>query len=110
QGMTRGCYQAREAPAIAGAVSRAARSLRGGCYRARMRSWAVLTVTAAPALVEAVESFLLDHGAPGLQTEETPAGVHVVAHFADAAPLAELDAWLDALRGVFPDPPRPGGT
>jgi len=72
-----------------------------------MRSWTVLTVTAAPALVEAVESFLLDHGAPGLQTEETPAGVHVVAHFADAAPLAELDALLDALRDLFPDAPRP---
>jgi ribosomal protein L11 methyltransferase len=60
-------------------------------------TWTAVTVTCAAALGEAVESFLLDQGAPGLQTEDTADGTRITAHFADAAPLAALDAYLDQL-------------
>ncbi|MDX2169825.1 MAG: 50S ribosomal protein L11 methyltransferase [Deltaproteobacteria bacterium] len=60
-------------------------------------TWIAVTVTAAPPLGEAVESVLLDLGAPGLQTEDTPEGTRITAHFADRAPLAALDAYLDEL-------------
>lgn len=59
--------------------------------------WTAVTVTAAPQLGEAVESFLLDLGAPGLQTEDIPDATRITAHFADATPLAALDAYLDQL-------------
>jgi ribosomal protein L11 methyltransferase len=77
------------------------------CYTPRMRTWTAVTVTAAPALADALESFLFDRGAPGLHTEEAAGGVQIVAHFAGPAPVAELERFLDALRDLFPSEPRP---
>jgi len=72
-----------------------------------MPTWTAVTITAAADLAEALESFLLDRGAPGLQTEDVGSEVRVIAHFAGAAPLAELEAFVDALRDLFPAAGRP---
>lgn len=72
-----------------------------------MSSWTSLTVTAHPALAEAIESFLLDHGAPGLQTEELGNAIRITAHFAEDAPLDELAGYLDGLLALQPALPRP---
>lgn len=72
-----------------------------------MPTWTSLTVIAHPALAEAIESFLLDHGAPGLETEELGGATRVTAHFADAAPLGELERYLDGLLALQPALPRP---
>jgi ribosomal protein L11 methyltransferase len=70
-------------------------------------TWTAVTVTCDAALGEAVESFLLDQGAPGLQTEDAPEGMRITAHFAGAAPLAALEAYLDQLSAAHRDAPRP---
>lgn len=69
-------------------------------------TWTAITVTAAPSLVEAIESMLLDLGAPGLETEERGAETRITAHFA-AAPLPELRRFLDHLAELHPALPRP---
>lgn len=66
-----------------------------------------MTVTAAAALSEGVESVLLDLGAPGLQVEDVAGGTRVTAHFAGAAPLAALDAALAALCARHPGATAP---
>lgn len=70
-------------------------------------TWTAVVVTAAPPLAEAIESFLFDHGAPGLETEERGAETRITAHFAAAPPLAELAGYLDALLESQPALPRP---
>jgi ribosomal protein L11 methyltransferase len=70
-------------------------------------TWTAITVTAAPPLVEAIESFLLDHGAPGLETEERGEATRITAHFAEAPPLAELERYFDRLAELQPALPRP---
>jgi len=47
-------------------------------------TWTAVTVIAAPPLVETIESFLLDCGAPGLETEERGDATRITAHFAGA--------------------------
>jgi ribosomal protein L11 methyltransferase len=73
-----------------------------------MPTWTAVTITACGELAEPLESFLLDHGAPGLQTDEVDGGARIVAHFAGDAPLAELDVFVAALRDLVPGaaPPR----
>jgi len=70
-------------------------------------TWIAVTVTAHPELCDGLESFLLDHGAPGLQLEDGPDGTRLTAHFTESAPLAALDAYCDALADLFPGLPRP---
>ena len=70
-------------------------------------TWTAVTVTAAPQLAEALASFLLDCGAPGLQTEDGDAAVRITAHFAGAAPLAALARFIESLRELHPDAPPP---
>ena len=72
-----------------------------------MSTWTAVTITTAAELAESLASFLVDLGAPGLQTEEVGEHVRIIAHFASAAPLAELDAFLAALGELFPAAPRP---
>jgi ribosomal protein L11 methyltransferase len=72
-----------------------------------MATWTAVTVIAASALAEPLESFLLDRGAPGLETEEVGADVRITAHFAGAAPLIELDAFIAALREMVPHAAAP---
>lgn len=69
--------------------------------------WTAVAVTVAPPLADAVASFLLDHGAPGLQLEEGDGATCVTAHFVPPAPLAELEHFLGALREIHPDAGRP---
>jgi ribosomal protein L11 methyltransferase len=73
-----------------------------------MPTWTAVTITACAALAEPLESFLLDHGAPGLQTEELGDGVRIVAHFSGPPPLAELDVFVGSVRDLLPEatPPR----
>jgi ribosomal protein L11 methyltransferase len=66
------------------------------------RTWTAVAVTVAPALAEAVESFLFDHGAPGLQTEDLGDRTRITAHFSAAAPLDELRRFLGGLSELFP--------
>lgn len=70
-------------------------------------TWTAVTVTAPPPLAEAIESFLLDQGAPGLETEERGAATRITAHFAEPPPLAELERFLDGLLALEPALPRP---
>ena len=72
-----------------------------------MPPWTAVTVTAAAELAEPLESFLLDRGAPGLQTEDVGGDVRITAHFAAAAPLAELQVFIEALRGLVPHAAAP---
>jgi ribosomal protein L11 methyltransferase len=72
-----------------------------------MSAWTVVTVTAAPALAEALESFLLDRGAPGLQTEDIAGNVRITAHFADPFARDELDAYIATLLELSPGVARP---
>src|SRR6185369_17729770 len=72
-----------------------------------MRSWTAVAVTTIAEMAEVVESFLLDHGAPGLQTEDSNGRVRTTAHFAGVPPLTELDALLAALGEQYPQAPRP---
>jgi len=64
------------------------------------RRWTAVTVTVSVALAEAVESFLLDAGAPGLASEDDPAGVRITAHFSAAPPLAALQTYCDGLAAL----------
>jgi ribosomal protein L11 methyltransferase len=70
-------------------------------------TWTAVTVIAAPPLAEAIESFLLDHGAPGLETEERGDATRITAHFAESPPLAELERYFDRLAELQPTLPRP---
>jgi ribosomal protein L11 methyltransferase len=69
-----------------------------------MRTWTAVSVTARASVAEPIESFLIDHGAPGLETEAVEGDrVRITAHFAGPAPLAALDAYLGALAEVAPE-------
>jgi len=70
-------------------------------------TWTAVTVIAAPPLVETIESFLLDCGAPGLETEERGDATRITAHFAGAPPVDALREWLERLADLDPDLPRP---
>lgn len=70
-------------------------------------TWTAVTVSAAPELAEPLESFLLDRGAPGLQTEDVRGAVRITAHFAGVPPLAELTRFIAALGELFPAAPAP---
>jgi ribosomal protein L11 methyltransferase len=69
-------------------------------------TWTAITVITAPALAEAIESALLDLGAPGLESEERGAETRITAHFT-TAPLAELEQYLEHLAASHPTLPRP---
>ena len=66
------------------------------------RTWTAVAITVAPALADAIESFLFDHGAPGLQTEELGDCTRITAHFSADAPLDELRGFLAGLSELFP--------
>lgn len=77
-------------------------------YRSLMpRVWIEVSVSADPELEDAVGAFLLDRGAPGLQIEADGRRVRIVAHFADAAPLAELERFANGLPAIFPGRDKP---
>lgn len=71
-----------------------------------MGTWTAVTVTAPAEHADAVASFLIDCGAPGVQTDEDGALTRVIAHFSpDTAPLTELDTFLRGLGELRPDLP-----
>jgi ribosomal protein L11 methyltransferase len=72
-----------------------------------MKSWTAVILTAAPELAESLSGFLLDHGAPGLETLEGNGEVFLVAHFESEPPLAALERFFDTLAEIFPEAPRP---
>lgn len=69
-----------------------------------------MVVTTPAELAESVASFLLDQGAPGLESDERDGVVRLTAHFAGAAPLAQLATYCDALLEFFPGAARPHVT
>lgn len=66
-----------------------------------------MTVTASNELAEGIASFLIDQGAPGLQSEEVDEGMRLTAHFAGPVPIDGLKHLCDALLELFPDADRP---
>ena len=64
-------------------------------------------VTAPGELAEGVANFLIDRGAPGLQTEELNGSVRLTAHFEGDVPLPALERFCDALLELFPGAARP---
>ncbi len=70
-----------------------------------MSTWTAVTVLAPNALADPIASFLIDRGAPGVQTEDAGSLTRVVAHFAGEAPLAALDTFLHGLAALHPQLP-----
>lgn len=71
------------------------------------RTWRAVIVTASAELADSLGSFLIDQGAPGLQTEAAGDAVCVTAHFAGEPPLQALAHYCDVLREIFPGAPQP---
>jgi len=65
-------------------------------------TWTAIAVTVPAAAAEAVASFLMDQGAPGLVTEEMQGSVRLTAHFAGEAPLAEVRGFCVRLDELVP--------
>lgn len=61
------------------------------------KTWTAVSVTVSEPLADAVGSFLIDHGAPGLESEDRGGLVRVTAHFSGEPPLAALRTFCDAL-------------
>jgi ribosomal protein L11 methyltransferase len=72
-----------------------------------MKSWTAVIVTVAPELAESVSGFLLDAGAPGLETLEGDGEQYLVAHFAIPPSQADLGKFFETLGEIFPGAPRP---
>jgi len=72
-----------------------------------MPNWTAVTVTAPTELEDAVGSFLLDQGAPGLQTTEENDSVQLIAHYRGSAPREELETLFDTLVDLVPGTWRP---
>lgn len=70
-------------------------------------TWTAVTVTSDPELADAIGSFLIDCGAPGLASEEVGGSTRLTAHFADATAVAKLETYLDTIGSLFPGHPRP---
>ena len=65
-------------------------------------SWTAVTVTADAEVADSLGAFLIDHGAPGLVSEDLPNAVRITAHFEYEAPRAELADFCARLREWFP--------
>lgn len=74
---------------------------------AGMKVWKAVTVTTPAGMADSLGSFLLDHGAPGLVTEESAGWVTLTAHFPGEPPLAEIEIYLSGLHELFPAMERP---
>src|SRR5690606_597996 len=80
------------------------RGVRAGIGEHRMvpgkttpRVWHAVEVECDADLADAIGSFLLDRGAPGLQTEERAGRVVVTGHFEDAGVERKVDAYLEQI-------------
>lgn len=71
------------------------------------RIWHAIEIVADADLADAVGAFLLERGAPGLQTEDRGAGVAVIAHFDRPCIADDLDRFFDHLNASFPGSGRP---
>jgi ribosomal protein L11 methyltransferase len=72
-------------------------------YSARVPNcWTAVTVIADAELADSLGAFLIDHGAPGLVSEDVANGVRLTAHFEHEAPRAELAAFCARLGEWFP--------
>ena len=71
------------------------------------KAWTAVIITAAAELAESLGSFLIDQGAPGLQTEDVGDAVRLTAHFAGEPPLKALAHYCDVLREIVPGAPPP---
>jgi ribosomal protein L11 methyltransferase len=59
--------------------------------------WLELTIRAPSAYADLIANFLIERGAPGLELREESGFVSLVAHFAIAAPLTELEDYCASL-------------
>ena len=71
------------------------------------QTWTAVIVTAPDELTEAVGSFLIDLGAPGLVTEEGHNGTRITAHFLGDVPLDAIEQFCRELLDLFPGSSRP---
>lgn len=67
------------------------------------KHWTAVTITADAELADSIGAFLIDHGAPGLVTDDVAAGVRITAHFEQDAPRPEIERFCGRLREWFPD-------
>jgi ribosomal protein L11 methyltransferase len=72
-----------------------------------MDGWTAVTVTAPAEMEDALGSFLMDQGAPGLEVSRDDGAVEVTAHFAGAAPVEVIERFCDLLPDLFPGCRRP---
>lgn len=66
------------------------------------QTWTAITVIADAELADSVGAFLMEQGAPGLISEDTPEGVRITAHFQSDAPRVALDDFCGRLQEWFP--------
>lgn len=66
------------------------------------QTWTVVTATADAELADTVGAFLMEQGAPGLVTEDVPAGVHITAHFKGHYSRAAIEGFCAQLITWFP--------
>lgn len=72
-----------------------------------MDTWTAVTATAAGELEDALASFLIDCGAPGIETSAHGAAIEITAHFPGRAPLERIERFCDLLPEIFPGLGRP---
>jgi len=75
--------------------------------RATPRIWFSVAVETAPELADAIGSFLLDRGAPGLQTDDGAGSVIITGHFETAGVEHEVERFIDNTLEHFPGVGRP---
>ena len=66
------------------------------------KTWTAITITGAAELADSLSSFLIDQGAPGLQTEDLGDLVRLTAHFCEPPPVEVVEAYCRALPAAFP--------
>lgn len=72
-----------------------------------MAIWTAVTVTAQIELEDVVGSFLIDQGAPGLETTQRGTSVQLTGHFPSPANIDELRRFCDTIVDLFPGASRP---
>lgn len=66
------------------------------------KTWTAVVITGAAELADSLASFLIDLGAPGLQTEELGDTVRLTAHFSEPPAAEVIDTFCQSLPAAFP--------
>lgn len=66
------------------------------------KTWTAVVVSGAAELADSLASFLIDLGAPGLETEELGDTVRLTAHFSEPPSAQAVDTFCQSLAAAFP--------